>query len=196
MSAIIKYILNMMPYMVIAIPIYVVVRFIILKKKRKKLNLYREIAMFVFVIFLVGLASQTIIPKFEIGSSGGISIVKNRIHQTNLIPFKVLFETYREVFVNGYINYFLINFLGNIIMFMPIGFFIPLLWEISNKKVIMIGSCSSLFIEVCQLFLRRGTDIDDLILNTIGVIFGLLVYQFLYKKFKKLKISKKFVIKD
>lgn len=116
--------------------------------------------------------------------SGKIGIVKSGVHKTNLIPFKVLFETYNEVFINGYINYFLINFIGNITIFMPIGFFIPLLWDISNKKVILIGFLSSLFIELSQLFLIRGTDVDDLILNTLGTILGLLVYGFLYKNFK------------
>ena len=116
--------------------------------------------------------------------SGKIGIVKSGVHKTNLIPFKVLFETYNEVFINGYINYFLINFIGNITIFMPIGFFIPLLWDISNKKVILTGFLSSLFIELSQLFLIRGTDVDDLILNILGTILGLLVYGFLYKNFK------------
>ena len=40
-----------------------------------------------------------------------------------------------------------------------------------------------MFIEICQLFLTRGTDVDDLILNTLGVVFGLLCYKLLYKKF-------------
>ena len=69
-------------------------------------------------------------------------------------------------------------------MFMPIGFFIPLLWKVSNRKVIIIGFCSSLFIEICQLSLTRGTDVDDLILNTLGTMLGLLLYRLLYKKFK------------
>ena len=115
--------------------------------------------------------------------------MKSGIHETNLIPFKVIVETYNEVFVNGYFNYFLINFLGNIIMFMPIGFFIPLLWNVSNKKVVIIGFCFSLFIEICQLFLTRGTDVDDLMLNTIGVILGLLLYRLLYKKFKSFLVK-------
>ena len=184
MRAIIGYIINMIPYMIIAIPIYLISRFIYLKIKNKKLNWYHEIVLFLFVIFIVGLASQTIIPKFESGV-GGFKIIKNGIHETNLIPFKVLVETYNEVFINGYINYFIINFLGNIILFMPFGFIIPLLWNVSNKKVIIIGFCSSLFIEICQLFLTRGTDVDDLILNTLGILLGLLLYKLLYKKFNK-----------
>lgn len=188
MNAISNYIVNMIPYMVIAVPIYLIIRFLMLRKSSRKFNLYHEIALLIFVIFVVGLASQTVIPKIELGINGNINILKNGTHGINLLSLKVLFETYREVFINLNINYFIINFLGNIIMFMPIGFFIPLLWEIPDKKIIIVGFLFSLFIEVCQLFLNRGTDVDDLILNTLGTILGLLVYKFLYKKFKNLII--------
>lgn len=188
MNAISNYIVNMIPYMVIAVPIYLIVRFLMLRKSSRKFNLYHEIALLIFVIFIVGLASQIVIPKIELGINGNINILKNGTHGINLLPLKVLFETYREVFINLNINYFIINFLGNIIMFMPIGFFIPLLCEIPDKKIIIVGFLFSLFIEVCQLFLNRGTDVDDLILNTLGTILGLLVYKFLYKKFKNLII--------
>ena len=191
MRTIIGYIINMLPYMILAIPIYLIVRGIIIKKHNKKINLYHELTLFIFVLFIVGLFSQTIIPKFEFGVNG-FGIVKNGVHKTNLIPFRVLFETYREVFINGYIEYFLINFLGNIILFMPFGFIIPLLWNVSNKKVIVIGTCISFFIEISQLLLARGTDVDDLILNTSGVILGLLLYKLLYKK--NYKIMDKFKI--
>lgn len=179
---IIRHIINMIPYMIVTIPIYLIIRATILKIKNQKVNWYHESSLFIFVIFIVGLASQTIIPKFEFGITG-FNIVKSGIHDTNLIPFKVLFETYNEVFVNGYINYFLINFLGNIMLFIPFGIFIPLLWRVSIKKVILIGFCSSLFIEVSQLLLTRGTDVDDLILNTIGVVLGVVLYRILNKNF-------------
>lgn len=182
MRTVIRHIINMIPYMIVTIPIYLIIRATILKIKKEKVNCYHESSLFIFVIFIVGLASQTIIPKFEFGITG-FNIVKSGIHDTNLIPFKVLFETYNEVFVNGYINYFLINFLGNIMLFIPFGIFIPLLWKVSIKKVILIGFCSSLFIEVSQLLLTRGTDVDDLMLNTIGVVLGLVLYKILNKNF-------------
>ena len=183
MSAIIRYVINMIPYMMIAVPVYLIGRLAFCKTKKVKTNWFREITLFAFVIFLVGLASQTIIPKFETGVNG-FNIVQSGIHETNLIPFKVLFETYQEVFVNGYINYFLINFLGNIILFIPFGLILPLLWKTSTKKTILIGFCSSLFIEICQMFLTRGTDIDDVMLNTTGVVLGILVFKFLQKNCK------------
>ena len=74
-------------------------------------------------------------------------------------------------------------------MFIPFGIFIPLLWDISNKKVIIYGFLSSLFIEISQLFLTRGTDIDDLILNTCGVLLGLLLYKLLNKKLNQFFIK-------
>ena len=189
MKIIIDYILNMLPYMLIAIPFYLIVRVIILKKRNCKINWYHEAALFIFVIFIAGLASQTVIPKFEFDISGNLSIVKDRIHETNLIPFRVLPETYREVFELGNISYFITNFLGNIVIFMPIGFFVPLLWNKSDKAVVLTGFCCTFFIEFCQLFLRRGTDVDDLILNTLGVTLGLLVYKLLCRLFKSFVIK-------
>ncbi len=184
MSVIVKYIINMLPFMLLAMPFYLIGRIFYIRKKKIEINYYHEIGLFIFTIFIVGLASQTIIPKLEIISSNRLSIVKSRVHKTNLIPFKIIEETYREIIKYKNINYFLINFLGNIIMFIPIGFFLSLLWKLEDKKVVMIGFCSSLFIETSQLFLRRGTDVDDLILNTLGVYLGLVLYKLL-KKIKK-----------
>lgn len=186
MNTILKYIVDMLPFMLIAIPFYLIGRFLYLKRKKQSLNYCHEIALFIFIIFLVGLASQTMIPKLEITPSNQLSVVKSRVHKTNLIPFKIIKETYDEIVNHQNINYFIINFLGNIIMFLPIGFFIPLLWKLEDKKVILIGFCSSLLIEITQLFLRRGTDIDDLILNTLGVYLGLLLYRKLSKNKQKL----------
>ena len=80
MKIILRYILNMLPYMIIAVPVYLVIRYFIIKKRKSDVNWLRETALFIFVIFLVGLASQTIIPTFEIGMSGNITINRTRIH--------------------------------------------------------------------------------------------------------------------
>ena len=73
------------------------------------------------------------------------------------------------------LNYFLISFLGNIFIFIPVGLLISLIWNIKDKNVVLTGFLISLSIELTQLFLKRTTDIDDLILNTLGVIIGLLI---------------------
>ncbi len=176
--------------MVLATPVYLIARVIFIKAKGKKTNWYHEVVLFILIIFIVGLASQTVIPKFKFDATG-IKVVKTGTHKTNLIPFKVLFVTYNEVIVKGNINHFLINFLGNIIVFIPFGFFIPLLWKVSNKKVVFIGFCFSLFIEISQLFLTRYTDVDDLILNTIGVLIGLFMYKYFYRNFRSFVLKLK-----
>ena len=145
--------------------------------------------LLVFTLYVAGLASQTILPDFDLGVDG-FRVVVNDTHRTNMIPFKVLFETYEQVFLQRNIYYFLINFLGNIVMFAPIGLFLPLLWGLSGKKTLLLGFASSLLIEICQLFLIRGTDIDDLILNTTGVLLGLLLLGFIPKNWK-MRISNK-----
>lgn len=182
MRVVINYLSDMLPFIAAALPFYLIVRLIILKKKNNKVNWYHEIALTVFAIFIIGLASQTIIPEFEVTEAGNFAISNSRVHTTNLIPFRMFIETYREAFVNEHFNYFIVNIIGNITIFMPVGFFIPLLWEISDKKVIIISFCSTFFIECCQLFLNRATDIDDIILNTVGAAFGLFLYRLLYKK--------------
>lgn len=179
MGRIIGYIVNMLPYMLIAIPIFIIARVIILKLKSNKINLKHEIVLLLFAAFLVGLASQTVIPKLDIGVNGGLTIQTRGVGSVNIIPFRFLYDTYKEVFENDNINYFLINFIGNIVMFMPIGFCLPVLWEIKGRYVILTGFLISLFIELSQLFLSRGTDVDDLILNTLGTAAGLLIYKLL-----------------
>lgn len=67
-------------------------------------------------------------------------------------------------------------------MFLPFGFCLPLLWNISGKKAVLAGFGVSLFIEFSQLFLARGTDIDDLILNTLGAGAGLAIYKAIAKR--------------
>ncbi|MBE6562924.1 MAG: VanZ family protein [Ruminococcaceae bacterium] len=187
MNAILRFIDNMIPYMVLSMPLYLIARIIIVKKKGAKINWFHEAGSFIFAVFLVGLASQTVIPKLEFGNVR-FNIVTNGIHKTNLIPFNVFRETYIEV-MHGNINALLINFLGNILMFAPIGFFLSLLWDMKARKATLIGFSISLFIEITQLFLPRGTDVDDLILNTAGTLLGFLIYKLLSKVLGKV-ISK------
>ena len=174
MKVIISYILNMMPYMLISVPIFILVRFLIYKKTNK-FNLKREILLLVFCLFLVGLFSQTIIPKYD--SNNNLIVSKVRL---NLIPFKIFYDAVIEL-KKGNIYYLIISLIGNIVMFIPIGFFLKSLYNIKDKKIILIGFLISLFIEIIQNFTGRETDIDDLILNTLGVYIGIILYKFIKK---------------
>lgn len=175
MSEIIMYIFKMIPYIIIVIPIFIVIRFVVYKLKGiKKINFKREILMLIFFMFLIGLLSQALFSEFDFILNNGINLDINRI---NIVPFRVFAQTYRMVFINKDVSYFIINFLGNIIMFIPVGLLVPIIWKIKDRKVILTGFLISLFIEITQILLPRGTDIDDLILNTFGTILGLILYK-------------------
>ncbi|MGM0339557.1 VanZ family protein [Candidatus Enterococcus murrayae] len=72
----------------------------------------------------------------------------------------------------------------NIIMFTPLGFLLPLIWKQCRRLgfVVLLGCEFSLMIEFLQLFNRRATDIDDLLMNTLGAFIGF----FLWKLSKKI----------
>jgi len=72
----------------------------------------------------------------------------------------------------------------NPIPFIPFGFLIPLIWKKmrSLHLTALAGFSFSILIEISQLLNNRRTDIDDLIMNTLGAIIGFLIY----KSFKKL----------
>lgn len=189
-------IMNSIPYMLFCIPFEIIIRIIILfirKNRGINLNLYHEFGLLFFIMFCVGLASQTIIPKIEFG--GNNLIVDGNLNgEINFILGTVFINSYKEYLENGSISYFVVNFLGNICLFVPIGFGIKLLWNnITLKKTIIIGLIFSAFIELCQLPQARGTDIDDIWTNILGAIIGYSLYKLctkidvinnFFKKFK------------
>lgn len=71
--------------------------------------------------------------------------------------------------------YTLTHILGNLLLLAPLGIFLPILAPATRKwwRILGIGFLVTLGIEVFQYFLAvRVFDIDDLILNTLGVGFG------------------------
>lgn len=79
---------------------------------------------------------------------------------------------------------FLVDWLGNVIFFVPLGIALALITWPSRRAaswrwalaVILMGAMFSIGVELGQLFVAgRATDVDDVILNTIGVVFGLVI---------------------
>ena len=92
--------------------------------------------------------------------------------QDILTPFQEIRRALRSM------SYWLLfMLLGNIIMFVPVGFFPALLWRRARWwKSLLAGFCSSCTIEFTQFFIGRSTDIDDVILNTAGALAGFLLF--------------------
>ena len=104
----------------------------------------------------------------------------------NLIPLLNLFdyEIRREA---------LINLIGNTAMFVPLGIIWPSVFRKldTHQKVIGAGAGFSLIIEILQLpFFDRVSDIDDLLLNSIGFIAGYLIYVLVIKIKDKVMASR------
>ena len=174
-----EYFKNIFIIMVLLLPVYYVVRFKILKCSTNDKK--REVIMLIFLLYMIALTSQAILPKFIIDFSG-IHIIETGTHVFNLVPFKFLGDIYRETILKGDIVFFLINIVGNTLLFVPIGICLPLLWNIPYDKVMLIGLCYSLFIEVTQMFMPRVSDVDDIILNCLGVFIGIVIHSIVKKR--------------
>lgn len=69
----------------------------------------------------------------------------------------------------------------NVILFVPFGIILPVLWRpCSGKFVVQAGFFLSAAIELSQLFNWRSTDINDLITNTLGACLGYVLYKQLF----------------
>ena len=66
------------------------------------------------------------------------------------------------------------QYLLNFFLFVPIGFLVPLLWKQyrTENHVLLFGFGTSFAIEVLQMFCGRTTDVDDLLMNTLGALIG------------------------
>lgn len=74
----------------------------------------------------------------------------------------------------------------NVALFMPLGLAMPFVYKkASLLKVALTGLIMSFFIEFVQIFIGRGSDIDDLLCNVLGAILGYLVYMLLDKLFPR-----------
>ena len=103
----------------------------------------------------------------------------DRDYSYNLQLFKEItrFIRYRDVLGMRAVFW---NLGGNVLCFMPFGFFVPWLWKHMDRwyLAVLLSLYLSLLIELTQLFLKVGSfDVDDLLLNTTGGILGYLCYK-------------------
>jgi len=96
--------------------------------------------------------------------------------EINLIPFLWITEGVRP-------------YIENILLFIPLGFMLPCIWKKYEVlwKTALSGITFSLIIELSQLFNRRVTDIDDLLMNTLGALIGWVIFRLLKEHLSKLQ---------
>lgn len=187
-----KYMAEMLPCMGAALILFLLFR-PAQNRKLEERNLvsepWREGALLLFVMFVAGLAALTLFPagfwrrvlhslwqpEFRTLGPDLAALYPSREETAQhladwrnvLLPFQEI----RRALRHG--SWLMFIQLGNIIMFLPVGFFVALLWRRARWwKSMLAGFAASVLVESIQLFIGRVTDIDDVILNSTGALAG------------------------
>jgi len=148
------------PTVIIVLSIVIILRVTsLIKSGRKSFVLYEEIYNLFFIAYLLILFN--LVTNQDMATVGG----------TNFVPFK---EIMRYDFGS---SGFYKQVIGNILLFIPLGYFATGYCKLKKIGGILIVSLlSSTTIEVVQHFIGRSFDVDDIILNVVGGIIGFLIY--------------------
>ena len=147
------------PMLVIFVVILSTIRLAYLSIHKEKFIFYKEFLNLIFIIYVLLL--YQLLTNVETNTSGGY----------NLIPFTEI--TRYEIGS----KLFMYNVIGNIVIFIPFGYFVSGYIKASKvSHILAVSIISSLTVEVVQLQIGRSFDVDDIILNVCGAIIGFLLY--------------------
>lgn len=157
--------------------------------KKQQITIWLFLGVYVLLLVNFTLIDDTFGRNiFNIQNLNYDSLVNYMETSLNLIPFATI-----RLYVNGLksdnisLGYFLINIFGNLLMLMPLAFFVPTLLKKINTflKFLIFVIGFAVCIEVLQiLFLTGSCDIDDVMLNVLGAALS-------YPIFAKLKKEEK-----
>lgn len=168
----------------ITLPFWIVIRILInvLRKNRnEQISIRREILLTIFFIYIIFVAAITIMPLPMTSSINPDSVYTNFIPLLNSIQCFLPNQTGKPEMI----KFCLENIVGNIILFVSLGFLLPLISDKFQllKRVFIIAVSFSLSIEVIQFLSQyfgsfRTVDIDDIILNVLGACVGFYCFNF------------------
>ena len=169
--------LDIWPSLIICLIIITSLRITYLIKYKVKVVFYKEILMLGFIMYVITL--------FEVVTFQDVSW-----SSSNFIPFK---EMLRYEFGT---KLFFKNVIGNMIMFIPFGFFTSYFLKLKKfYSIFFLTLLTSITIETTQLLIGRVFDIDDIFLNIIGGLVGYFIFKIIYKfKFLKKEIIYNIII--
>ena len=151
--------------------------------KNRTIDWKRELQLILVYICIVVVVRFTFFPFSKVNGN----IQPLILDVTNVWPFRINWIPFVNLFDYPDTRDILINVIGNTTMFIPLGIIWPIVFKEldTHKKVLAAGVGCSLTIEILQLPLYvRVSDVDDLILNSLGYIMGYGIY-LLIKKCKK-----------
>lgn len=174
------YFLQAIPVTVVVGIVYAILRLAFLKRKRRNIAWPSEVMRLLFVCYLTGLCSLIILPQnFWLHFFDGIFLGWweemggfFRLGGVNLTPAVVKCLSGEYIF-GSWVKEMLV---GNIVMFIPFGFFLPFIAEKLNRKnAFAVAAIVPFTVEALQLIVGRSFDIDDLICNFLGIAIGFLI---------------------
>ena len=181
------YIWNVLCCCVAVVPFYALLRWLYCRKKRINFRLVYELPRFLFAAYLTTIFLLTVLPDLftvisaiRMGGAQRLVSLFMRRGGVNLVPFRSI-----ALYLRGGAGAekALVNLLGNIVMFAPLGALPPLIWPKWRRwwKLLLLGFAFSGGIEIAQHFVGRNSDIDDLLLNVLGVMLGYVLWLFVHK---------------
>lgn len=150
------------PMVIISVVIMVSFRIAYLIMNKEKFVLYKELLMLIFGVYILCLFQ---VVTFQDDTSWA---------SNNFIPFQ---EILRYKITS---RLFIKNVLGNMIMFLPFGFFVSYYLKVEKIHLpLALTLIASVSIELVQLAIGRVFDVDDIILNLLGGTIGFFIYNIL-----------------
>ncbi len=150
-------------------------------------NKNREVAVLGFVFYMMCLFQITALRFGGIGWN--LESMMARETRVNIRPMVVLWNWA----VKGRWWHLFYNAVGNVIWFLPFGILIPALFRSKRKlyKTVIVAIITSFSIESLQYILCTGvSDIDDIILNTIGAGIGYVIFKVTYAIYAQVEFRK------
>lgn len=186
-DSLINQFIQVVPITLLICFLYVIVRIIILKKKIVKIDYKQEILYLVFIGYIVGLFNLVLVPSnFWSGIWRFIFYGYSENLFDGMFEFSynfvpILYKVITGKYVLG--TWVMTMVIGNVLMFIPMGMLLPLCFKkINNKSIVIYAILIPLMIEFFQPIIGRSFDIDDLIMNFLGIIIGYLISKYFVKK--------------
>ncbi|MDE6260758.1 MAG: VanZ family protein [Oscillospiraceae bacterium] len=158
-----SFIQNQFPAVLIGTAAFLLLRLLLCRTGRLlRRSLPHEIGLVVFVLYLTTVLSLTFLPfRFDPGAG-------------EFAFNSTLLAIARGTYTAG--SWVWAMMLGNVLMLIPFGFLAPLLWEkLRWWRVLPVGLGFILAVELLQPLTGRSFDIDDILLNFLGVLAGALL---------------------
>lgn len=189
-----RYLFQVIPIVVLVGGIYLVRCIRRCRKTRKRFST-QEIVNVLFVCYLTGLIALTLVPNklwtamwfYIFNGYPGCEIGPLFVPNFNFIP-TIVYYLKGTITLGSWVREMLSL---NLLMFVPMGIFLPLVSKkIHKKNMIIVAMIVPLVIELIQPILGRSFDVDDIIMNALGIIFGWCILS-VVKHLKKTDVGSK-----